>query len=67
MGRLPLTSAGYHSIDKFQDCAISLVGSYASVKDLCKLVMVQESVMLLHSVKKLLIPASAEKCKNPES
>ena len=51
MTRLPLTSAGYRSIDKFQDYAISLVVPYASVKELCKLVMVQESVMLLHSVK----------------
>jgi len=51
MARVPLTSAGYHIIDKFQDCAISLTVPYASVKDLCKLVMVHKSDVLLHNVK----------------
>lgn len=51
MTRLLLTSAGYHSIDNFQDCAIILGVPCASVKDLCKLIMVQESGLSLYSVK----------------
>lgn len=49
--RLPLTSPEYHSIDRFQDCAISLIIHYASGKDLSKIMMVQESTMLLPGVK----------------